>query len=79
MTRLRNLHRTAKGRFERTQNISFDGDHDEPPAKRLARGDSTSSVMSLESKSEESNGSMDLGSSDSESDESGSDDDERDE
>ena len=62
-----------------SQKISIDGDHDEPPAKRLARSDSTPSVMSLDSESEESNESMGLGSSDSESDESGSDDDERDE
>jgi hypothetical protein len=65
MTRLQDLHKATKSRFEKTQKI-MDSDDDEPPAKRV-RSDSTSSSL------EESNGSMSLGSSDSESDESSSD------
>jgi hypothetical protein len=47
MTRLQDLHETTKGRFERARCPRIDTIDDEPPAKRLARNNSTSSSMSL--------------------------------
>ena len=47
MTRLQDLHETTKGRFERARCPRIDTIDDEPPAKRLARSNSTSSRMSF--------------------------------
>ena len=80
MTRLQDLHETTKGRFERARCPRIDTIDDEPPAKRLARNNSTSSSMSLGSESSRSgdiessdiSGSL-VGSESSQSDDSGSD------
>jgi hypothetical protein len=48
---LQDLHETTKGRFERARCSRIDTIGDESPAKRLARSNSTSSSMSLESES----------------------------
>ena len=92
MTRLQERHETTKGQFKRARCARIHAVHDEPPAKRLARSNSTSSIMSLVSESRRSNesesgnnsDSMSLGSEssqsdDSENDGSSSDADERDE
>ena len=80
ITRLQYLHETTKGRFERARCSRIDTIDDEPPAKRLARSNSTSSSMSLGSESSRSgdsesgniSGSL-VGSESSQSDDSGSD------
>ena len=80
MTRLQDLHETTKGRFERARCSHIDTIDNELPAKRLARSNSTSNSMSLESESTRSGdsesgnilGSL-VGSESSQSDDSGND------
>jgi len=82
MSRLKSLHETTKGRFERARYAPPEALNDEPQAKRRARSDSASGNMKRgavssesgdDSGSDEIAGSMSLGSDSSQSDDSGDD------
>ena len=55
MTYLQDLHEITKSWFERALRARIDAVHDEPPAKKLARSNSTSSITGLVSESGRSN------------------------